>query len=126
MPVILTKPEEIETWMTAPAEDALKLQRPLSDGTLRIVATGLKKRRRRLVKVALQIREDFGASLCDAPADFVRRFRPRARSGNDHLLLAWVVLLQRPSQTVRREMAQALCRAHDKALCADTRVKISR
>jgi putative SOS response-associated peptidase YedK len=43
MPVILTKPEEIETWMTAPAEDALKLQRALPDGTLRIVATGVKQ-----------------------------------------------------------------------------------
>jgi putative SOS response-associated peptidase YedK len=28
MPVILTMPAEIETWMTAPAEEALKLQRP--------------------------------------------------------------------------------------------------
>jgi putative SOS response-associated peptidase YedK len=27
MPVILTKPEEIETWMTAPTDEALKLQR---------------------------------------------------------------------------------------------------
>jgi putative SOS response-associated peptidase YedK len=43
MPVILNTPEEIETWMTAPAEEALKLQRPLSNGTLRIVATGTKK-----------------------------------------------------------------------------------
>ena len=43
MPVILTTPEEIEAWMTAPAEEALKLQRPLPDGTLRIVATGTKK-----------------------------------------------------------------------------------
>ena len=43
MPVILTSPEEIETWMTAPAEQALKLQRSLSDGALRIVATGVKK-----------------------------------------------------------------------------------
>ena len=43
MPVILTTPEEIETWMTAPAEEALKLQRPLPDGALRIVATGVKK-----------------------------------------------------------------------------------
>jgi putative SOS response-associated peptidase YedK len=38
MPVILTTPEEIETWMTAPAADILELQRPLPDGTLRIVS----------------------------------------------------------------------------------------
>jgi putative SOS response-associated peptidase YedK len=45
MPVILTTPEEIETWMAAPAEEALKLQlqRPLPDGALKIVATGVKK-----------------------------------------------------------------------------------
>ena len=40
MPVILTTPAEIETWMTAPAEEALKLQRPLSNGMLRVVAIG--------------------------------------------------------------------------------------
>jgi len=43
MPVILTTPEEIETWMTAPTPDALKLQRVLPDGALRIVARGEKK-----------------------------------------------------------------------------------
>jgi putative SOS response-associated peptidase YedK len=43
MPIILTTPEEIETWLTAPAEEVLKLQRPLPDGALRIVATGVKK-----------------------------------------------------------------------------------
>jgi putative SOS response-associated peptidase YedK len=43
MPVILTTPAEVETWMTAPAEEALKLQRPLPDGTLRIVARGVKE-----------------------------------------------------------------------------------
>ena len=43
MPVILTTEAEIETWMAAPAEEALKLQRPLPDGTLRIVATGERK-----------------------------------------------------------------------------------
>ena len=40
MPVVLTTPEEVETWMTAPPDEALKLQRPLPDGTLRIVAPG--------------------------------------------------------------------------------------
>jgi putative SOS response-associated peptidase YedK len=43
MPAILTTPEEVETWMTAPADEALKLQRPLSDGSLTIVARGLKE-----------------------------------------------------------------------------------
>ena len=40
--MILTKPEEIETWIKAPPEEALKLQRPLADGKLKIVATGEK------------------------------------------------------------------------------------
>jgi hypothetical protein len=40
MPVILTKPEEIEVWMTGPTEEALKLQRPLPDNTLSIIARG--------------------------------------------------------------------------------------
>jgi putative SOS response-associated peptidase YedK len=43
MPVILTTEAEIETWLTAPAEEALKLQRPLPDGILKIVATGEKE-----------------------------------------------------------------------------------
>ena len=43
MPVILTKPDEIETWLAAPAAEALALQRPLPDGSLRIVARGKKK-----------------------------------------------------------------------------------
>ena len=42
MPVILTTPEEIERWMTAPPADALTLQRPLPNGELRIVARGAK------------------------------------------------------------------------------------
>ena len=43
MPVILTEPEEIETWLTAPWPDVSRLQRPLSDGALRIVARGQKQ-----------------------------------------------------------------------------------
>jgi putative SOS response-associated peptidase YedK len=43
MPVILTTPEEVETWMTAPPEEALDLRRPLSDGALWVVARGVKE-----------------------------------------------------------------------------------
>ena len=40
MPVILTSEDEIETWMSAPTQEALRLQRPLPEGALRIVARG--------------------------------------------------------------------------------------
>jgi putative SOS response-associated peptidase YedK len=43
MPVILTTPDEVETWMTASPDEALRLQRPLRDGSLRIVARGVKE-----------------------------------------------------------------------------------
>ncbi|UZE49819.1 SOS response-associated peptidase family protein [Rhodopseudomonas sp. P2A-2r] len=43
MPVILTTSEECWLWMTAPADEALKLQRPLPSGSLQIVARGVKK-----------------------------------------------------------------------------------
>jgi putative SOS response-associated peptidase YedK len=37
MPVILTEPDEVETWLTAPWEEAKALQRPLPDVWLRVV-----------------------------------------------------------------------------------------
>jgi putative SOS response-associated peptidase YedK len=43
MPVILTTQEEIDRWLSAPSDDALKLQRPLPDGSLKIVLRGPKK-----------------------------------------------------------------------------------
>jgi hypothetical protein len=43
MPVILTTADEVETWMTASLDEAMKLQRPLSDGALKIVARGVKE-----------------------------------------------------------------------------------
>lgn len=43
MPVILTRPEEWRLWLTGPAPEALRLQRPLPDGMLEIVAEGLRE-----------------------------------------------------------------------------------
>lgn len=43
MPAILTTAEEVDRWMTAPAQEALQLQRPLDDGLLTIVARGGKE-----------------------------------------------------------------------------------
>jgi len=42
MPVILTTPEKYDVWLDAPTEEALKLQRPLPDEMLMIVAEGHK------------------------------------------------------------------------------------
>jgi putative SOS response-associated peptidase YedK len=42
MPAILTTPEEIDMWLTAPIEIALGLQRPLAAEKLKIVAFGSK------------------------------------------------------------------------------------
>ena len=43
MPVILTASKEIDIWMNAPPGEALKLQRPVPDDALMIVARGGKK-----------------------------------------------------------------------------------
>jgi putative SOS response-associated peptidase YedK len=43
MPVLLLDEAARETWLTAPVEDALKLQRPAPDGALKIVRTGEKE-----------------------------------------------------------------------------------
>ena len=43
MPVVLTTADEVDAWLSAPAERALALQRPLPDDTLRIVARGVKE-----------------------------------------------------------------------------------
>jgi putative SOS response-associated peptidase YedK len=40
MPVVLTDPAEWQHWLTAPAAEALSLQRPLAAGRLQIVAEG--------------------------------------------------------------------------------------
>lgn len=43
MPVILTTAAEVDQWLTAAPQDALRLQRPLPDGSLKIVARGGKE-----------------------------------------------------------------------------------
>jgi putative SOS response-associated peptidase YedK len=40
MPAILTTPEEMDAWLAAPVEEALRLQRALPAGVLRVVARG--------------------------------------------------------------------------------------
>jgi putative SOS response-associated peptidase YedK len=42
MPVLLTKPEEWDAWLTGSIAEAIALQRPLPSEMLRIVATGEK------------------------------------------------------------------------------------
>lgn len=43
MPVIRRTEDEVETWLRAPAAEALAVQRPLPDDALRIVARGERK-----------------------------------------------------------------------------------
>ena len=40
MPVILRTTDEVEAWLTLPTTEAMKMQLPLPDGTLKIVARG--------------------------------------------------------------------------------------
>ena len=47
MPVLLTTAAECDAWLEAPTPEALKLQRPLPDDQLRIVARGERETRRR-------------------------------------------------------------------------------
>lgn len=62
MPVILRTPEEVDRWLTAPASEALKLQRPLPDGSLQIVARGEKEDAGNGLSVAAPRQSDlFGA-----------------------------------------------------------------
>jgi len=42
MPVVLTNSQDAETWLAAPWSDASRLQRPLQDGALKLVARGAK------------------------------------------------------------------------------------
>ena len=42
MPVILTTPEEVDVWLSAPKEQAILLQRALPDGVLQVFAVGTK------------------------------------------------------------------------------------
>ena len=42
MPVLLLNEDDRETWLNAPMNAALALQRPAPDGTLKVVATGRK------------------------------------------------------------------------------------
>jgi putative SOS response-associated peptidase YedK len=40
MPIIMRAPEEWNAWLTLPIEEASKMQRPLPDDAIKIVATG--------------------------------------------------------------------------------------
>jgi putative SOS response-associated peptidase YedK len=42
MPVILKTPAEIDAWLTAPWGEVASMQRPLIDGTLKVVARNIR------------------------------------------------------------------------------------
>jgi putative SOS response-associated peptidase YedK len=42
MPVLLTTPDEFDTWLDSTVNEAIALQRPLPNGLLHTVATGEK------------------------------------------------------------------------------------
>jgi putative SOS response-associated peptidase YedK len=53
MPVILTGEDDVERWLSVPVEEALRLQRPLPDDALTILARG-EKEDRLLVVAAIE------------------------------------------------------------------------
>jgi putative SOS response-associated peptidase YedK len=53
MPAILTRGEELDTWLPAPWPEVARLQRPLPDGSLRIVARGEKQDEAPATEVAI-------------------------------------------------------------------------
>ena len=83
MPVILTTPEEIDFWMDAPAEEALKLQRPL--GSARAAVTRYRKHRRE--RTAKRAKFGLASSMCSVLSNArrsSRRFAPRSAPSTIH------------------------------------------
>ena len=72
MPVILTREEELESWLAASWPEAARLQRPLPDGSLQVVARGerqdswrrLRRRRDPAAVLPLAFRGRRGSNPC--------------------------------------------------------------
>jgi hypothetical protein len=79
MPVILTTPGEVESWMTAAPDEALKLLRPLPDGRLQIVARGVKEDRPK--RVCRHLRQQVSGEACLRPPQTERPVRHHSRDG---------------------------------------------